>query len=433
MRAILAISLLTLAGTAAADLVFRHGTVLTISNGTIENGAVRISGGRIVAVGPSAEVSTDGADIIDLSGKLLIPGLVDTHSHIGLVNRPADAGNDSNEPTGPIQPALRAIDAVNPRDPSIRMARAGGVTTANIMPGSGNAMGGQTVFVKLRGDTVDDMLLEPDGLSGGMKMANGENTKRNYSARKETPMTRMATATLQREIFVRALNYRASLQAAEGGSKKTPPDRDLGLEAILEIIDGKRVVHFHSHRADDIMTAVRMADEFGFRMVLQHGTESYKVASELERRNIPVSLTLVDSPGGKHEIMDMDAATPTRLLEAGVLVSINTDDWVTESRFLLRTAAIAVRDGMDRDAALAAITLNGAQMLDAGDRIGSIDVGKDADLVVLSGDPFSVYTQVLETWIDGVRVFDRANPIDKRYAVGGFAVADQYPRRETTP
>jgi len=432
MRAILSIALLALAGPTSADLVFRNATVLTITNGAIENGAVRISDGRIVAVGTSDEVSTDGADVVDLTGKLLMPGLVDTHSHIGLVNRPTDAGNDSNESTGPIQPALRAIDAVNPLDPSIRMARAGGVTTANIMPGSGNAMGGQTVFVKLRGETVDDMLLDPGGLSGGMKMANGENTKRNYSARKETPMTRMATATLQRNIFVSALNYRTSQQAAERDSKKTPPDRDLGLDAILEIIDRKRVVHFHSHRADDIMTAVRMSDEFGFRMVLQHGTESYKVADELARRNIPVSLTLVDSPGGKHEIMEMDAATPTLLLEAGVLVTINTDDWVTESRFLLRTAAFAVRDGMDRDAALAAITINGAQMLDAGERIGSIEVGKDADLVVLSGDPLSVYTRVLETWIDGVRVFDRANPADERYAVGGFAVADRYPVRETT-
>ena len=432
MRSVLlsALVLLVTTQTLAQDLVFQHATIYTITGGTIEDGAVRVSNGRIEAVGAAADVSAGGAEVIDLRGKVLMPGIVDTHSHVGLVNRPRAAGVETNEGSGPIQPALRAIDAINPHDASIRQALAGGVTTANIMPGSGNAMGGQTAYIKLRGNTVDEMLINPEGISGGMKMANGENPKRFNSGQKKGPGTRMATAALQRDVFVDALNYRKKRQAAEKDKKKKIPDRDLGLEAVLEILDRERVVHFHSHRADDIMTAIRLSDEFDFRLVLQHGTLSNEVVGEIVQRAIPVSMTLVDSPGGKHEIMGLLSSTPVLLEQAGVLVALNSDDWVTESRFLLRTAALAVRDGMSRDAALAALTINPAQMLDLGERLGSIEPGKDADLVILSGEPFSVYTQVLATYIDGVKVFDRSRPTDERYATGGFAIADRYPRLE---
>jgi imidazolonepropionase-like amidohydrolase len=411
----------------ARDVVFQNAIVYTVAGGTITNGAVRISEGRIAAVGKTDVVDANDADILDLNGKVLIPGLVDTHSHIGIVNRPRAAGADNNEGSGPIQPAIRAVDAINPHDASIRQALAGGVTTANIMPGSGNAMGGQTAYVKLRGNTVDEMLVDPGGISGGMKMANGENPKRFYDGQATGPDTRMAIAAMQRDIFVRARNYRKNRQAAAKDKKKATPDRDLGLEAVLEILDGKRVVHFHSHRADDIRTAIRLADEFGFRLVLQHGTLSDQIVGEIVSRNIPVSMTLVDSPGGKHEIMGLLSSAPALLEQAGVLVALNSDDWVTESRFLLRTAALAVRDGMSRDAALESVTISAARILDLDARLGSIEVGKDADLAVLSGDPFSVYTQVLATYIDGVKVFDRSDPMDERYAIGGFAVADRYP------
>jgi imidazolonepropionase-like amidohydrolase len=432
MRSIFFSFLIVAMATQAQDLVFQHATVYTITDGTVENGAVRINGGRINAVGANADVDTRDAEIIDLSGKVLIPGLVDTHSHIGIVNRPRIAGADNNESSGPIQPAMRAIDAINPHDASIRQALAGGVTTANIMPGSGNAMGGQTAYIKLRGNTVDEMLVNPDGISGGMKMANGENPKRFNEGQNQGPGTRMAIAALQRDVFVRALNYRMKRQAAEKDKKKTLPDRDLGLEAVLEILDGERVVHFHSHRADDIRTAIRLADEFGFRMVLQHGTLSDQVVAEIASRDIAVSMTLVDSPGGKHEIMGLLSSTPALLEQAGILVALNSDDWITESRFLLRTAALAVRDGFSRDAALASLTISAAKILDLDDRIGSIEPGKDADLVILSGDPFSVYTQVIATYIDGEKVFDRSDPMDERYAVGGFAVADRYPDAEAS-
>jgi imidazolonepropionase-like amidohydrolase len=398
MRAVLLSALVIATATQAQDLVFQHATVYTITAGTIEDGAVRINNGQIIEVGRSDEVPATDAKVIDLTGKVLIPGLVDSHSHVGIVNRPRVAGADNNEGSGPIQPALRAIDAINPHDPAIRQALAGGVTTANIMPGSGNAMGGQTAYVKLRGRTVDEMLVNPGGISGGMKMANGENPKKFNQGQDKGPGTRMAIAALQRDVFVRAINYRNKRKAAEQDKKKEIPARDLGLEAVLEILDRKRVVHFHSHRADDIMTAIRLSDEFNFRLVLQHGTLSDQVVGEIASRGIPVSMTL---------------------------------DWVTESRFLLRTAALAVRDGMSRDAALGALTINPARMLDLGERLGSIEPGKDADLVVLSGEPFSVYTQVLATYIDGEKVFDRSDPLDERYAVGGFALTAGYPVTET--
>src|SRR5262249_44212369 len=188
------------------------------------------------------------------------------------------------------------------------------------------------------------------------------------------------------------------------------PDTEIALEPLVEVLERKRTVHFHTHRADDLMTALRLAQEFDFEIVLQHATEGYRVADELARRKVPVSLTLVDSPGGKLEAAGLLEENAAVLDKAGVKVAINTDDWITESRFFLRTGAIAVRGGMSEAAALKALTLHGAQMLHLDDRLGSLEKGKDADIVVLSGPPFSVYTQVLETYIDGVRAFYRTPP-----------------------
>src|SRR5207253_1758162 len=201
-------------------------------------------------------------------------------------------------------------------------------------------------------------------------------------------------------------------------------ETDLSLEPLVEVLDGKRTVHFHTHRADDLMTALRIAEEFGFEIVLHHATEGYRVAEELARRKVPVSLTLVDSPGGKLEAAGLLEENAAVLDKAGVTVAINTDDFITESRFFLRTGAIAVRGGMSEDAALRALTINPARMLHLEDRVGSLEPGKDADFVVLSGPPYSIYTQVLETYIDGVRVFDRSRQKDWAYQAGGFALAD---------
>ncbi len=251
------------------------------------------------------------------------------------------------------------------------------------------------------------------------------------------PATRMKIAALQREQFAKARHYQRQWQRyrqAKADGKDVPqPEIDLALEPLVEVLERKRTVHFHSHRADDLMTAIRLAKEFNFELVLQHCTEGYRIVDELVREKIPVSLTLVDSPGGKLEVAGLLEENAAILNKAGVKVAINTDDSITESRFLLRTGAIAVRGGMSADAALRALTLHGAQMLHLDDRLGSLAKGKDADFVVLSGAPFSVYTQVLQTYIDGQCVFDRGRQQDWSYQVGGFALRERDRLPKTPP
>src|SRR5262249_33891653 len=263
---------------------------------------------------------------------------------------------------------------------------------------------------------------------GGLKMANGENPKNfNFTRNKQPPGTRMKLAAMQREQFIKAQDYQkkwaAYHKAVESKKDATPPERDLALDSLVEVLERKRTVHFHTHRADDLMSAIRLSEEFGFELVIQHGTEGYRIAEELAKRKIPVSLTLVDSPGGKMEVAGLLEENAAILDKAGVLVAVNTDDYITESRFFLRTGAIAVRGGLSEEAALKALTINPAQMLHLDDRLGSLEKGKDADFVVLSGSPVSVYTQVEATYIDGKPVFERSN--DWPYQTGGFAQRDR--------
>jgi imidazolonepropionase-like amidohydrolase len=422
-------------------LAFRSARLLTAAGTPVDDGVLVVRGGKVAAAGAAADVQIpDGAEVIDCRGKTIIPGLVDTHSHIGIYPRPhVEANSDGNEGSGAVQSGLRALDSIQPDDPGIRCAVAGGITTANIMPGSANVIGGQTLYVKLRGRTVEEMRVLPrDGVLGGLKMANGENPKRaNFESRKQPPATRMKLAAMQREQFVKARDYQrqwaAYRKGKEAGKDVAPPETDLGLEPLVEVLERKRTVHFHSHRADDLMTAMRLADEFGFELVLQHATEGYRVADELARRKVPASLTLIDSPGGKPETAGLLEENAAALVRSGVLVAINTDDFITESRFFLRTGAIAVRGGLSEADALKALTINPAKMLHLDDRLGSLEPGKDADFVVLSGSPFSVYTQVLETWIDGKKRFDRSRHADWTYQAGGFALADRDRLPKTPP
>ena len=410
-------------------IAFRVGRLHPVSSPPIEKAVLLIVGNKIAGVGKQGEIVVpDGALVYDLPEVVLIPGLVDTHSHIGIWPRPnVPANSDGNETSGPVQPGIRAIDAIYPDDPGIRMAVAGGITTANIMPGSANAIGGQTAYVKLRGHTIDEMRIKDDKTLGGLKMANGENPK-GYGKRGQAPFTRMKIAALQREQFVKAREYQQKWiryrEATEKGEKGTLPETDLSMEPLVEVLEKKRTVHFHCHRADDLMTAVRIAEEFGFDLVLQHATEGYRVADELAKKKIPVSLTLIDSPGGKLEVMGLLEENAAILEKAGVAVALNTDDSITESRFFLRTGSMAVRGGMTEDAALRALTLNSAKMLHLDHRIGSLEKGKDADFAILSGSPFSIYTQVLATYIDGVKQFERSNKRDWTYRTGGFALTD---------
>ncbi len=396
---------LALAGAGRAQdarVVYRGATIHTAAGAPIDRGVLVVRGGKLVAVGAEGKVDVpEGAKVIDLSGKVVIPGLVDTHSHVGIWPRPHVAAHqDGNEGSGPVQSGLRALDAISPDDPGLRMALAGGVTTANIMPGSGNVIGGQTVYVKLRGRTIEEMRVAGKVL-GGLKMANGENPKRfNFERNRAAPATRMKIAALQREQFAKAREYqqqwdayrrakeRRGVSPPVGAARREPagatePERDIHLEPLVEVLQRKRTVHFHCHRADDLMTAVRIAREFDFEIVLQHATEGYRVADELARLKVPASLTLVDSPGGKLEAAGLLEENAAILDSAGVKVAINADDSITESRFFLRTGSIAVRGGMPEDAALRALTLHGAQLLHLDDRVGSLAPGKDADFVVL--------------------------------------------------
>jgi imidazolonepropionase-like amidohydrolase len=385
--------------------------ILPVAGEPIEDGVLVVHQGRIVAVGPAAGTTLPGDAVVhDVSGAVIVPGLVDTHSHVG--------GGWGADGSAPIQPDVRVMDSIDCRDAGFQRAQAGGITTANVMSGSGHLMSGQTAYLKLRdANTIDEMLYRwPDGAPmGGMKMANGTNSQRDPPF----PGTRGKSAALVREQYVKAQEYRGKLERA-GDDPAERPDRDLELEALLEVLDGRRIVQHHTHRHDDIMTVLRLAEEFGFRVVLHHASEAAKVADEIAAAGVPVSLIMIDSPGGKLEAMDFDARAGAVLERAGASVAFHTDDWINDSRLFLRSGALAVRFGMSAEGALAALTLNGARMLDLADRVGSLEPGKDADFAVLSGEPFSVWTQVLQTWVAGEQVFDRERAGDRLWAEGGW-------------
>ena len=393
--------------------VFRGARILPIAGTPIESGVLVVRGGTIVAVGGPELPSPPGAVEHDLSGRVVLPGIVDSHSHVGSVS-----GGDRSSP---LHPDVRGLDSIDIASDSFWRARAGGITTVNVMPGSGHLMSGQTVYLKLRdgGRTVEDWLLCGDpltGVCGGMKMANGTNSLRDPPF----PSTRARSAALVRGLYHEAQAY-AERQAARTDADP-PAARDLRMEALVEVLAGERIVQHHTHRHNDIATVLRLQEEFGFRVVLQHGTESWKLAEEIAAAGVPVSITFIDAPGGKEETLDWRLDAPAILERAGVDVAFNTDDFITDSRLLLRSAALAVRHGMSREAALAALTLAPARMLGLEARVGSLEAGKDADFVVLSGDPFSVYTTVEQTWVEGRLVYDRSNPDHRRYAVGGHDV-----------
>jgi len=424
----LALVFLSLAFAAAASaqtIAVTNARILPISGPPIERGVLVVQSGKVLAVGANVEIPAN-ASVIDATGKVVMPGLVDTHSHIGGV-----AGADGS---GPIQPDVRVLDSLNALDSGYRRAVAGGLTTLNVMPGSGHLLSGQTLYVKLRpGITMDALAIRDaaGNIMGGLKMANGTNS----IGAPPFSGTRGKSAALIRERFIKAQEYKAKLAAAAAKPDAKAPDRDIGLEAIVEVLDGKRIVHHHTHRADDIITVLRLQREFGFRVVLQHVSEAWKVAGEIAAAEkdtggkvLGCSVIVIDSPGGKLEAAEMSLETGAVLEKAGGTVAFHTDDWITDSRLFLRSASLAVRAGMSRDNALRALTIVGANMLDLGDRVGSLEPGKDADFIILSGDPLSVYTHVEQTWVEGQKVFDRSDPQDRLHATGGYGAGrDQVP------
>ena len=394
--------------------VFQGAKIIPVNTDPIESGTLVIKDGKIEAVGPQDEIDVPGnATVVDASDKVIMPGLVDSHSHIG-----EGSGGDRS---AALHPDVRIMDTIDPRSDSFKKALAGGITTVNVMPGSGHLMSGQTVYLKLRdANTVEDMLFVDDPseeITGGLKMANGTNPMGDSPF----PGTRGKSAAMVRELFIKAQEYKRKVEKADGDEDKMPP-RDIGMETLVEVLNGERVVHNHTHRHDDILTAIRLSKEFGYRLVLHHVSEAWKVVDEIAAAGVPCSIIVLDSPGGKMEAVDIKYKNGAVLEDAGVTVGYHTDDGITDSRIFLRSAAFGVRAGMSRDAALRALTVANAKMLDVDDRVGTLEKGKDADFIILSGDPLSVYTHVEETWVEGQKRFDRDDPDDKDYATGGYEV-----------
>lgn len=392
-------------------LVFTGAEILPVSGDPIEEGVLIVQDGKISAVGAVGEVTIpDNAEVRDVSGSVIMPGLVDSHSHIGQ----GDGGDRSSA----MHPDVRIMDTIRPDSDTFKKAIAGGITTVNVMPGSGHLMSGQTVYLKLRpANTIEDMLLyvdEEKTIYGGLKMANGTNSLRNPPF----PGTRGKSAAMVRSLYIKAQEYQKALAAGAEDPAKMPK-RDLQMETLVEVLEGKRIVHNHTHRHDDILTSIRLAEEFGYRMVLHHVSEAAYVAEEIAESGFPASIIVIDSPGGKHEAVNLKFEMGPALEQAGALVGYHTDDGITDSRLFLRSAAFGVRAGMTRKTAIEAVTIANAKMMDLGDRVGTLEPGKDADFILLNGDPLSTYTHVTETWIEGMKVFDRSNEEQLPFATGG--------------
>ncbi|GAB3531083.1 amidohydrolase [Arthrobacter tecti] len=357
------------------------------------DGTVVIENGKIAALGADVRLP-EGADVVDAGGKWLLPGFVDAHVHLGTHEEgEGSAGDDTNEMTDPVTAGVRALDAVNPYDPGFDDALAGGVTAVNVNPGSGNPIGGLAVAIHTHGRYIEEMVLRSPS---GLKSALGENPKRVYGEKKQTPSTRLGTAMVIRKAFMDAQNYMG--KADENG-------RDPKLEALAMVLRREIPWRQHAHRADDIATALRIADEFGYELVLDHGTEAHLLADVLAERGIPVLIGPLFTTKSKVELRGRSLANPGKLAKAGVEISIITDHPVIPINFLVHQATLSVKEGLDPVTALRSITLNPAKVLGLADRIGSLAPGKDADVVLWSGDPLDVMQRALKVWIGGKEVY----------------------------
>ena len=388
------------------SIAITGGYVVPVEGQPIPGGTVLVVDGKITDVGGPDLKPPPGVPSVDATGRWVLPGLVDAHTHLGAREEGEGwAGHDTNELTGPVQAHVRVLDAINPADEGFRDAIAGGVLAAGVTPGSGNPIGGQTVAIRCWGLTVDDMVLRSPA---GMKSALGENPKRVLGERRVNPSSRLGTAAAIRSALVEAAAYLAKAEDAQNHSPErtvVTPARDLKLEALARVLRREIPWRQHCHRADDIATALRLAAEFGYDLVLDHCTEGYLLASKIAAAGVPVVTGPLITARSKVELRNRTMANPGLLAAAGIKVAIATDHPVVPIHLLIVQAALAVREGMDRDTALRAVTITPAQIMRVADRIGSLVPGKDADLVIWSGDPFDVMSRAEVAYIAGREIY----------------------------
>ncbi len=383
-------------------IAIKGGKILTITQGVIEDGVVLVENGKIAAIGKDVAIP-EGAKVIDATGKTVMPGLIDAHSHISLFGEPhVPATSDGNEVSSPNTAQVRGLDALNPADPAIPMVRDAGFTTLYTGPGSANVIGGTGMAIKLRGRTAEEMVIPG---TEAMKMALGENPKRVYGqGQKKAPYTRMANASVLRESLIEAQNYLnkiefAQAEATEGKPAKLP-DRNLKLEMLGKVLRREMKARIHSHRADDIMTAVRIAEEFNLDYSIEHCTEGYKIADILAEKGVTCVVGPMLMGPSKHELWDVRLETAGVLTKAGVRVCLMADT-SSATKWLPIHVGLVVREGMPEEEAFKAVTIYAAELLGIADKVGSLEVGKDADIAIFNGHPFCNFTKCELTMIDG--------------------------------
>lgn len=354
-----------------------NGRIYTITGGIIENGTVLTQGGKITSVGADLVLPSD-AEIIDAGGAIVSPGLIDAHTHMGIEEEIHPEGEDTNEMTEPLTAELRAVDGINPFDIGYKDAIKAGVTAVMVTMGSANVIGGLACAMKTGGRDLQDMVLKEEA---GLKMAFGENPKRVYSEQKKSPNTRMATMALARQAFYDAKHYE---------SKKEEEGYDLANEHILKALHGEIPIRLHAHRADDILSAIRLKDEFGLKMIIEHVTEGHLIVEQLKEANVAAAVGPSLSNRAKVEMENVTFATAGILASAGIKVALITDHPCTPIAYLPLCAGLAMKAGMTEEDAWKAVTINPAEMLGIDSRVGSIEKGKDADLVIWNGHPFTI-------------------------------------------
>lgn len=385
-------------------LVIKNGKIVTMNGETFDSGEILISGKKIVSVGETVEAPAN-AEVIDAKGNYVFPGFIDAHCHLGMwESNIGFEGSDGNEITDPVTPELRAIDAINPMDVTFAEARElGGVTLVATGPGSANVIGGQFAAIKTAGIVIDEMIVK-EPLA--MKIAFGENPKRCYSERKVTPTTRMGIVSELRKMLFKANEYKAKKELGKEDASKMPAF-DLKLEALLPVMNKEIPLKAHAHRADDILTAIRVANEFDVKLTLEHCTEGHLIADYIKSQN----LTAVVGPSfghrSKFELQNLTFETPGVLTKAGIKIAIMTDSPVIPLHHLNMCAALSMKAGMTEEEALKAITINAAEILELDESVGSIKAGKDADIVIWDAHPFDLQASPLYTIINGKVVFKK--------------------------